>query len=386
MSTRTAATASYYPTTAGSSTSAFERTRASGVLGVDVSGACLIGVEVEDANQSAGLTTSEASVLGRISNGGILFIAARSGKAFENRLLRCGVRRATGIGIGVFALKGARSRLVVNHGRVEGGTLIPPLFDVGVAALAHGRSSEVHLEMADADVRGRLSQQGRNILVFAAADARAKARIERSTSGEVGQDGIVAVAAMVPATVEIEIRDSTIERAGQMNIEGTILNLPPSDPARAHEGLVSIDVQRSIIRDAGFVDGFRGEAQNLWLAPTVFAPGPFARGHYRLSVRDSIVEKALKAGIGLGNQGSEFRIAPDEGEYRVRLRNNTIRDNGPAEITIAASEARVDARRNDWGTPAGLAEGRVVLLDKADRSQLDASQPLARREDRNRPR
>ena len=74
---------------------------------------------------------------------------------------------------------------------------------------------------------------------------------------EVGQDGVVAVAALVPATVEIEIRDSTIEKAGQMNIEGTILNVPPSDPARAHESIVSIDVKGSVIRDVGFVDGFR---------------------------------------------------------------------------------------------------------------------------------
>ncbi|WP_237722668.1 hypothetical protein [Singulisphaera acidiphila] len=355
-----------------------ERTKASGVLGVDVSGTSLLGVEVEDANQSAGFTTAVTNVLGRISHGGILFIAAQPGKAVENRVLHCTATRATGIGIGAFALKGGRSRLVVSHIRVEGGALIPPLFDIGVTALADGRSSEMSLEMADADVRGRLSPQGRNVLVFASAEAKAKARIERSTMGEVGQDGVVAVAARVPATVAIEIRDSTIEKAGQMNIEGTILNLPPSDPARAHESVVSIDVEGSIIRDVGFVDGFRGEAQNIWLAPTVFAPGPFAKGRYRLSVRNSVVEKAIKAGIGLGNTGSEFGISSDEGEYQVRLRNNTIRDNGASEITIAASRTHVDARRNYWGIPTGLAKGRVVLLDKADRSQLDASQPLTR--------
>ena len=291
------------------------------------------------------------------------------------------VTRATGIGIGAFSLKKCRNRLIVNHTRVEGGVLIPPLFDIGVVALADGKSSEMHLEMADAVVKGRLSKQGRNVLVWASAQAKVKARIERSTMSEVGQDGVVAVAALVPATVEIEIRDSTIEKAGQMNIEGTILNLPPSDPARAHEGVVSIDVKGSMIRNVGFVDGFRDEAQNIWLAPTVFAPGPFARGRYRLSVLNSTVEKAIQTGIGIGNAGSQHGISADEGEYEVHLHNNTIQDGGSSELTIAAARARIDATQNYWGAPAGLAEGRVILLDKAVRSQVDSSRPLIRQEE-----
>ena len=145
---------------------------------------------------------------------------------------------------------------------------------------------------------------------------------------------------MVPATVEIEVRDSTIEKAAQMNLEGSILNLPPSDPGRAHEGLVSIDVEGSVIRDAGSGDGFRGETQNIWLAPSILAKGPFARGRYRLAVRDSIVEKALKGGITVGNAGSDFKIAPDAGDYEIRLNGNTIRDNGTSVIAIAAARAK----------------------------------------------
>jgi hypothetical protein len=363
-----------------------ERTRASGVLGVNVSGTCLLGVEVEGANQSAGLTTTEVSLLGRISHGGILFIAAQPGKATENRLLRCSVKKATGLGIGAFALKGAQTRLVISHSRAEGGALIAPMFDMGMMAFADGKASESALEITDSVSTSRMSQQGRNILAFAAAGAKARARIERSASGESGQDGVIGVAARVPATVEIEIRDSTIEKAAQMNLEGTILDLPPSDPERAHEGLVSIDVERSVIRDAGFADGFRGEAQNIWLAPSVLAKGPFARGRYRLAVRDSTVEGAVKGGIAVGNAGSDFKIAPDEGQYEVRLRDNTIRDNGLSEIAIAAAKARIDARRNFWGTPSGLTDGRVILLDEARRPQLDASEPLARPAERLRAR
>src|SRR4051794_5786009 len=100
-----------------------------------------------------------------------------------------------------------------------------------------------------------------------------------------------------------------LEKAAQVNHEGTIIDLPPSHPARAHQGLVSIDVGGGVIRAAGFVDGFRGEAQNIWLAPSVLAKGPFARGRYRLSVRDSTVEKPLHRGIKVGSAGSDFRIA-----------------------------------------------------------------------------
>ena len=351
-------------------------TKASGVLGIDVSGAHLLDVDVDDANQAAGYTHAKANVLGPISHGGILFIASNSGKLVENHVVHCTVTNTKGIGIGSFALGGARNHLVIRHSSATGGALVQPLFDMGVIALADGRRSEAHLEMAHTNVSGRLSTQGRNVVVFASANAQATARIESSTLGVTGQDGVVAVAALVPATAKVEIRDSVIEKAAQMNIEGSILNLPASDLERADESVVSIDIERSIIRDAGAVDGFRAEAQNIWLGPTVFDKGPFARGQYRLNISDSTIEKALKTGIGLGNEGSEFGIAADPGEYQVGLRNNNIKDNGSAEISISATNARIYARQNWWGDPAGLAEDRVRLLEKAKRSQLDASEPL----------
>jgi hypothetical protein len=361
-----------------------ERAKASGLVGVNVSGVHLLDVDVEGANQAAGYMNAKASVLGPISHGGILFIGGESGKSVENRVDRCTVKNAGGIGIGTFALEGGRSRLVVSHSSVTGGAMVQPLFDMGLIALADGRKSDARLEMDDITVNGRLSNQGRNVLVFASAEAKATARIERSKLGATGQDGVVAVAALVPATATVEIRDSIIEKAGQMNIEGSILNLPASDPARARESIVSIDIERSIVRDAGAVDGFRAEAQNIWLGPTVFEKGPFAGGQYRLNVCDSTIEKALKTGIGLGNEGSEFGIAPDPGEYQARLRNNTIKDNGSAEISISATKAHIDAQRNWWGDPAGPAEKRVRLLEQAKRSQLDASQPLSSEEVRKR--
>ena len=353
-----------------------ESAQASGVLGVDVSGVFLLGVDVRDANQSTNFTPAVANVLGPIPHGGILFLSTRSGQVAENHVHECTVTNAAGISIGAVALSGGRNRLIVSRTSADKGGLVPSLFDMAVLALADGRSSETHLELSDASLSGRLSEQGRNVLAFASADAKATARIERCTLRECGQDGVCAVAAMVPAIVEIQIHNSTIERAGQMNIEGTILNLPPCDPARAHESLVSIDVTDCILRDAGAVGSFRGDAHNIWLAPTSFGPGPFAKGRYLLSVRNSTVTKARRTGIEIGNDGREFKIASDEGEYQVTLRDNAITDNGSSEITIVAAGAQVDARQNWWGAATGLATNRIVLLEKAQRSQLDASQPL----------
>lgn len=355
-----------------------ERTDSSGILGLDVTGAFLHAVDVKDANQSTNFTSVVANVLGRIPHGGILFLTTRSGQMAENRLHECTVTNAGGISIGAVALAGGRHRLVVSRTRTEKGTAIPPLLDTGFLALADGRSSETQLELADVISNGRLTDQGRNVIVFASAGAKVTARIERSTMGACGQDGVVAVAAMVPATVEVQIRDSVLEKAGQMNIEGTILNLPPSDPARANDSLVSFDVERCVIREAGAVGRLRNHAENIWLGPTVFGPGPFAQGRYRLSVRNSTLEKATHNGIRFGAAGSEFKIAPDESDYEVLLQNNTIRENGSSEITLAASKARVNARQNWWGVSTGLAANRIILLEKAQRSQLDASAPLTR--------
>jgi len=362
-----------------------EQTAASAALGIDVSGVVLLGVEVRDVNQSKNFTSATANVLEKIPHGGILFLATKSVRNVQNWVHDCSITNASGMGMGVISLNGARSRLIVSHTSADKGAPIPPLFDMGILALADGRSSETRLELSEVSLSGRLGEQGRNVLVFASADAKATARIERSKLRECGQDGVCVVAAMVPATLDVEIRDSTIERAGQMNIEGTILNLPASDPGRANESRISIDVSGCIIRDAGAAGPFRSDAHNIWLAPTFFGPGPFAKGRYQLSVRNSTVTRAHRTGIEIGNDGGEFKIAPDEGEYHVTLRDNAITDNGSSEMTIVAAGAQIDARQNWWGTAMGLATNRIILIEKAQRSQIDASQPVLRENDAGAP-
>ena len=53
-----------------------------------------------------------------------------------------------------------------------------------------------------------------------------------------------------PSEINLYIGDSLIEDAGQMNIEGTLVNLPPDDPSLANQGQVSIEIEGSTIRRA----------------------------------------------------------------------------------------------------------------------------------------
>lgn len=201
---------------------------------------------------------------------------------------------------------------------------------------------------------------------------------------KLGQDGVIGVAALVPARVDVEISDSVIEGAAQSNVEGTILNVPPFDPLRADETRVSVRVVGSTLRRAGGTDAFEGQRANVFIGSSATAQQldptssvPFPAGRYRLEVRGSRIEGALDHGLIVGNPGSVFGIAPEGASFEVLLRDNEILSNGSSQITLRAPRASVDARQNCWGTPDGLSEDRLVLVETAERSQVDAAQPLA---------
>jgi hypothetical protein len=355
-----------------------EETYASGILGVEVSGAWVFDVEVHGANRSASYTEAESQALGtRITHGGIVFIATRPDRTVMNHVIESEVADAGGVGIGFVALGGAGSRLSVRTSRVEDGAAVGRL-DIGILAFAEGHSSQAHLELEGSTVRGRLSKAGRNVVVFAGADASGRARLERCTISQSGQDGVIAIAAAIPAAVEIEIRSSIIEKAAQTNVEGTILNVPAFDVSRADEARVSIEVVDSVVRDAGASEGFEDDqAANVWIGASALIPKhPFPLGAYRLTVRNSTLGGARDWGVGIGSAGSKLGLAPEEAKFDVLLRENNITANGTAEIAISAPNARIDAQRNCWGTPHELADNRIALFDNAQRSQLDASDPV----------
>ena len=326
---------------------------------------------------------------GPIPHGGIVLVATGPDVSVRSHVSRSEVTDATGVGIGSLASGGATSRLSVSDSRVAGGIPIG-YSDTGIAGLAEGPSSEVHVEISDSEMSGRLRYQdrgvydGRNVVALASADGTAVLRVARSHVGEAGQDGVLGAAALVPARVDVEISDSVVEGAGQTNVEGTILNVPPFDPSRADETRVSVRVVGSTLRGAGGTDAFDGQRTNVFVGSSSTAQQldststtPFPAGTYRLEVRDSRIEGAHDHGLSVGGGGSAVGIAPERALFEVVLRDNEFLSNGSGEIALRAPHASVDARRNCWGSTGGLSGDRLVLDETAEPSQVDASDPLA---------
>ena len=287
------------------------------------------------------------------------------------------VLNAAGIGIAAVAWAGARYRLVVTDTRIEGGAEIGG-HDTGVMGMAEGASSDVRIELNHVRVVGRMSRGGRNVIVYASAGAAATAWVDGSYVGESGQDGVIAVAALLPATAELDIRGSTIERAAQTNVEGTLLALPPIDSARVGESRISINIAASTIRGAGAVPGFEQTASNILLVSSRVTrqPQPLPRGRYSLTVRNSTIEGAARFGIRLGSSGSTSGAA-DAGEFDVLLRENMVTGNGAAEVSIGPANVRIDARHNCWGNALGLLESRILRSETAAGARIDVSEPIA---------
>ena len=226
--------------------------------------------------------------------------------------------------------------------------------------------------------RRLLSRSGRNIMVVASGGAHASTRVARFLSGPTGQDGIVGAVMQSPSEISIKISDSLIEGAGQMNVEGSLINLPPNDPSQANKARVSIDIEASTIRNAGAVSGFEDVAANIWLGASQFLEDqPPAMGKYQLRVSNSRIEGAGRSGLEFGDLESLTKGQTDKSEYDVELRGNTIVNNGEAEVMVYAPHARIDARGNCWGKPDGLPEHRITTLSPAKLTQLDVTEPIS---------
>lgn len=360
-----------------------ENTYASGIIGTTVSGNRIEGVVVYGANQSGTFTTFYSPSGESPPHGGILFLNDRSDLSIENYIMDSEIVDATAVGVASIANRNSQSRLVIHNSRVEKGNSLGRL-DIGIVCLAGGPGAESNLEIDKCVVQGRTSMGGRNITVFAAGDGRATAVVERSTLGAVGQDGVLATAHFIPAEVSVDIRECLIENAGQTNVEGTISNLAVSDPARVEDTKVSIRIENSIIRNAGIGDRFEMDTLdtgNIWMGATDMAQqmdptstAPFPPGSYQLTLRNCQVNEGKDFGVGFGNTRSD--LSPEKASFEVLLQDNKIMNNGPAEIMIAAPGARIDARRNCWGTSEGLPKSRIRLLGAGKLDQLDASEPL----------
>lgn len=361
-----------------------EDTFASGIYGFNISSIRIDGVDVHGANRSkSSIAASYPTLPGSLPHGGMVFVHSKS--PAEILVASSLITNAAGFGIVSVTSDSARSSLTVSHTQVEGGSRIG-FFDAGIAALVRGSAARVRLEIFDSQIWGRLSQSGRNVMVVASGGANAVARVERSLSGATGQDGIVAAVMQSPSEINLYVHDSIIEDAGQMNIEGTLVNLKPADPSRANEGRVTIEIEGSTICNAGEISGFEDVAANVWIGGSQFPGNRMpAVGTYNVQITDSIIEGAGRSGLEFGDLFLLKEGRPEESQYEVVLRGNTIVNNGDAEVMIYAPRARVDARGNCWGRPEGLAEHGLKILAPVVASQFDAKEPVSCGEDSSEP-
>lgn len=357
-----------------------ENVHSSGIYAPRLSTARIDGVDIKGANLSASFVEAKYPTLpGSLPHGGMVFV--HSGALAQVEVVSSEVIESAGFGVVSITSGSAHSRLSLSQVKLQGGTKIG-FFDVGLAALVQGSSANVQLNVSDSEVGGRLSRSGRNIMVVASSGGIASARIERFVSGPTGQDGIVGAVMQSPSEISLNISDSLIEGAAQMNIEGTLVNLPPDDLSQANKGSISIDIEGSTIRNAGAVGGFEDVAANIWLGASQFLEDqPPALGRYQLHVRDSTIEGAGRSGLEFGDLPLLTMGQVDKSTYKVVLKSNTIVNNGAAEVMIYAPHARIDARGNCWGPPGGLAMDRVAIYPPAGLDQLDASEPVCCRTD-----
>ena len=352
---------------------------ASGIYGFNASTTRVDSVDVHAANRSGSYIDVKYPTLpGTLPHGGMVFVHSTS--SAEVMVNSSSVTQSAGFGIVSITSDTSHSSLSVNHTQVEGGSKIG-FFDAGISALVRGSAARVRLNVSDSQVWGHMSRSGRNVMVVASGGAHADTRIERFYSGLTGQDGIVMAVMQSPSEINLYIGDSLIEGAGQMNVEGSLINLEPDDPSRPNEGRVSIEIEGSTIRNAGAVSGFEDVAANVWLGGSQFLKNRLpAEGTYKLRITNSRIEGAGRSGLEFGDLSLLRGGQPEKSEYDVVLRSNTIINNGEAEVMIYAQNAHIDARGNCWGRLEGLAEDRVVIIAPAEATQFDANEHISCKE------
>lgn len=351
-----------------------DKAYASGIYALNTSIANIDSVDVHNANWSESFIKASFSALpGSLPHGGMIFIHTEA--SAKVLVTSSSVTGSAGFGIASLTSNAAYSSLMVNHTRVVGGSKIG-FFDVGISALVEGPESKVRFDVSDSQVWGRLSRSGRNMMVVASKGGQAETHVNRFYSGPTGQDGIVIAVMQSPSDIKLFINDSLIENAGQMNIEGTLVNLPPENPAQLNKGKVSIEIEDSIIRNAGAVSGFEDVAANVWLGGSEFLDDRLpAEGNYKLRINNSRILGAGRVGLEFGDISQLKKEPQDKSRYDVVLQGNTISNNGLAELMINVQNAHIDARGNCWGTNKGLAQDRVITLSPAKALQIDVSEP-----------
>jgi len=360
-----------------------ENTLASGLYGLEISSAQIDGVDVHGSNQQAlFIEASYLTLPGQLPHGGMVFMHSQKSDLSPDTgsdnvsISSSTVTESAGFGIAAITSGNSHSSLLITDTIIENGSRIG-FFDAGISSLAQGSGAQAQLEIIGSEVQGRMSRAGRNVMVVASGGAKAIVKIKNFLSGPVGQDGIVGAVMQSPSQISMTISESIVEGAGQMNIEGSLINLPPNDPSQANQARVSINIQDSIIRNAGAVSGFENIAANVWLGPSLFLKDqPPAIGEYELTITNSQILDAGRAGLEFGDLELLHKDQLDKSKYNVVLIGNTIKENGEADLFIHAPRATIDARKNCWGYDKNATKPRVKIHDPSKLSQLNVSQSI----------
>lgn len=330
-------------------------TYASGVFGLDVGDIAISEVSIRNANTGRGVIVPD--FLGPFPHGGVALLTSPGTGVQRATLSGVRVTDATGMGIGIMAVEASQVTLVLNDVEVTGGAGMGPS-DYGIAVIARGSESEASLEMTRSQVRGRMTPAARNIALAAGSSGAVRGLIYESFVGESGQDGVLAVALTLPATVDVSIVGSTIEGGAQSNVEGTLLALPHEEEDLLSSSM-AISIHRSTIRNAGSGPLFEEAGANVYMTGSFLPPNqPLPAGQYSLRVTDSEIEGGSAFGVALGT--NESLPTADPGHFNVLLRGNRFLDNRVGDIMIGGPNARVDARENCWSSPDGAMDARVV--------------------------
>jgi hypothetical protein len=354
-----------------------ENTFASGIFGRNVSGVRIDQVKIKSTNQSRKRTDFELSQHGELPHGGIIFIQTNDISSI-NHIVDTDIVAPIGASIGHYSSSGTEQILRVQDSHVLGGSAVVPPFDCGILAVGVGEGTQSILELSGSKINGRMSGSGRNVLILADSKASAKAHLVRTVSGEVGQDGVLAVVNTSPAQVSITIEDCMLEKA-MTNIEGTIVNFPPYDSLKANEAKVSINVIESIVRDARVIHDFGNDnvrSGNIVIGSSPLTPRPLPTGNYQLSIINSRIENGRGYGLYIGLLSEEWESSPESSSFDIHLRNNIFTNNGEAELILSAINAKIDAKQNCWNIKGGISNDHIIFGDGSTISQLDISEPL----------
>lgn len=349
-----------------------DSTYKSGVYGENSTGITLKNLTVSHSNLSGSINDFQIPELPiTLTHGGVVLVNNEPG-VFEFLFSQLNLDHSAGTNASFIAVNGAKVNVRLDTLKINGGKDINVRAgDVGLGFFADSPQSEITAEVINSSISGRRSSSGRNVVVIASRKGVARILINESYVGVCGQDGVVGVGAYLPAKVDIEIRNSIIEKAAQMNIEGTLLNLPVYDSTQLNKTEMKIAVLNSTVKDPGKEIKFRTPGINIGLGGTNFmqqmnpeSRTPLAFGQYVLTVQDSEILNSQMSSLLLGFYPEINEKEKDKSKFDVLIENSRFLNNSTLFLEVLnAPNLNLIARNICWDYNPEFTMNGVVLKD-----------------------